>query len=628
MTSSQDPGDRGSPFAMWVMFGAAIVLTGISAAVWPGSSEGTGLAETSSRFDTPHQRPSPEFVTSDTCRSCHPDQYSTWHDSYHRTMSQLATPEAVVAPFDDVELTDGALTCRLERRGDEFWATVFETNWKERYRAAGISPDSVIGTARSPFLTTRIEMTTGSHHMQVYWVSNGGRMMELPFYYHIDGQRWIPRDDSVLAPPRAPDAGISTSEWRLDCIKCHSLGGKPKLSSDRRHLESSVAEFGISCEACHGPAKEHIQHHRNPLNRYRQYFDDDGDPTIVNPARLSHKASTQICGQCHISFDPRNNDDFLSNGLRYRAGDDLDVTHDVQKFDPDEKASGGYTTFWQDGTCCVGGDEYLGIIRSGCYQNGKMSCLSCHSMHSSDPSDQLAERMDGDHACLQCHKTYADDIEAHTHHAIGSSGSQCYNCHMPHTTYALFTAMRSHRVDSPNIQSSVDSGRPNACNLCHQNQTLQWSADRLTEWYGAPPVELTEEEQTIAASVLWVLRGNAVQRLITAWHMGWKPAQDASGQSWQALFLAQLMEDPYAMVRFVAHDALRRLPGFEDYKFDYTEAPDKRARAHQEIRSQWSSQQHTLESAALLGDKNGAPRQDEIDRLLKQRDDTPIVITE
>ena len=82
------------------------------------------------------------------------------------------------------------------------------------------------------------------------------------------------------------------------------------------------------------------------------------------------------------------------------------------------------------------------------------------------------------------------------------------------------------------------------------------------------------------------------------------------------------------MVRFVAHDALRRLPGFEDYKFDYTEAPDKRARAHQEIRSQWSSQQHTLESAALLGDKNGAPRQDEIDRLLKQRDDTPIVITE
>lgn len=37
------------------------------------------------------------FATSDTCRSCHPSQYQSWHDSYHRTMTQAATPETVLA---------------------------------------------------------------------------------------------------------------------------------------------------------------------------------------------------------------------------------------------------------------------------------------------------------------------------------------------------------------------------------------------------------------------------------------------------------------------------------------------------------------------------------------------------
>src|SRR5512132_1294121 len=30
------------------------------------------------------------FVRSDACRSCHPDQYNSWHRSFHRTMTQEA----------------------------------------------------------------------------------------------------------------------------------------------------------------------------------------------------------------------------------------------------------------------------------------------------------------------------------------------------------------------------------------------------------------------------------------------------------------------------------------------------------------------------------------------------------
>ena len=29
------------------------------------------------------------YVSSNACLSCHPDQYSSWHRSYHRTMTQV-----------------------------------------------------------------------------------------------------------------------------------------------------------------------------------------------------------------------------------------------------------------------------------------------------------------------------------------------------------------------------------------------------------------------------------------------------------------------------------------------------------------------------------------------------------
>ena len=73
------------------------------------------------------------------------------------------------------------------------------------------------------------------------------------------------------------------------------------------------------------------------------------------------------------------------------------------------------------------------------------------------------------------------------------------NCHMPHTTFGLFVAMRSHRVDSPDLALAVESGRPNACNQCHLDQSLQWTADWLSEWYGHERVQPTVPAQPSAA---------------------------------------------------------------------------------------------------------------------------------
>src|SRR5205085_306877 len=152
--------------------------------------------------------------------------------------------------------------------------------------------------------------------------------------------------------------------------------------------------------------------------------------------------------------------------------------------------------------------------------------LSCHEMHQKrgDPrpraewaAGQLKPGMDGNRACLQCHDRFKDAgrLTAHTHHPAGSSGSVCYNCHMPNTTYGILKATRSHQVTSPRVADAVRTGRPNACNQCHQDRTLGWTADRLAAWYRQPRPTLSRDEEQVAATVLWALSGDAGQRVIT-----------------------------------------------------------------------------------------------------------------
>ena len=35
------------------------------------------------------------YVSSETCQACHPTEYASWHGSFHRTMTQVATENTV-----------------------------------------------------------------------------------------------------------------------------------------------------------------------------------------------------------------------------------------------------------------------------------------------------------------------------------------------------------------------------------------------------------------------------------------------------------------------------------------------------------------------------------------------------
>src|SRR5262245_48024029 len=61
-----------------------------------------GISSESAAAGRPIQQPADGYVSSDTCRACHPSQYASWHASYHRTMTQVASPRTALTSFDGV----------------------------------------------------------------------------------------------------------------------------------------------------------------------------------------------------------------------------------------------------------------------------------------------------------------------------------------------------------------------------------------------------------------------------------------------------------------------------------------------------------------------------------------------
>ena len=602
-----------------------VVLGGLAAALF-------WLADSPQALESPPRVARTDgYVSSNTCRSCHPREYTTWHQSYHRTMTQRARASTAVGDFNDVELELDGVAYSLSQRGDTLWA-----RWE--------------GVQR------QLVLMTGSHHDQMYWYPSdaGGEDLEqFPFSYSRRLARWVPSRSSFLFPPGANQNNVP-GMWTSICARCHAVHPPRQPDAPR-----SVAELGIACEACHGPGEEHVAAHRNPLRRIASRLDEAPDPTIVQPEQLESHRAAAVCGQCHGVA--------VSEAGIYRPGDDIQRTRmflQLRYLNPDfrprnssevelQRAHRAFVreqprvirgTFWRDGVVRVSGREFSGLLESPCFERGEMSCSSCHTLHraSDDPrsaeewaNDQLSVGMESNTACLQCHpRMQGAALEGHTHHAADSTGSLCYNCHMSYSVYGIQKAHRSHTIASPSVAESIEVGRPNACNQCHLDRTLHWTARNLENWYGIDSPELEFEESSIAAGALWALRGDAGMRALMAWSMGWQAAREASGAEgegdWMIPYLAALLDDPYDSVRFIALLSLRDRPEFAQLDYDFVGPVHERSAVAKRIggRATYSHAAMESDASAILLDASGALDRSAFAKLLGERDDTPLLLRE
>ena len=513
------------------------------------------------------------FVTSNACRSCHPAEYSSWHASFHRSMTQRPDLDAVAAP----ELRQGGRlhvettgrTVELFTNRDQLWARLPDPG------VTSAAPSEAYETSfrTAPIRDVQVRLLTGSHHHQAFWAAGAreGELRALPVVYVI-GKGLIARREAFLNPPDAPEQAV---RWNSNCVQCHAVAGAPAHDEARDVFATTAAELGIACEACHGAGAAHVRAMQNPLTRYRAHAGTQGDLDIVNPERLASERASQVCGRCHSYFFPKQEADWWQHGFSksYQPGADLSKAQLLLSPEllaaPDapELGASADDLFYRDGTIRVGGREYNGLVRSPCYERGhgerKLSCLSCHSLHRGEPSDQLDPKKQANRACTQCHESQAAAGSAHTHHAASSAGSLCYNCHMPHESYALLGAIRSHRVDSPSFDARTRD-RPNACSLCHLEQSEAWAADKATAWYGRKPRLVLDraaglDDAQLPAGAVFALTGDAAVRAITAAALGrHESARDAP--ELRAQLLGELRRDDYAAVRFIAERSQSAAP--------------------------------------------------------------------
>lgn len=604
------PPKAGRPRWIWTVGGALLFVLAVFGLLFnvvelPGPNELPGTTRVSAQGTAPIVVSTDGYVGSQKCQSCHQHEHATWHDSYHRTMTQLPSSTSIVGDFDGVELETHGRKYRLGRDGETAW---IEGEW----------PDSS-GTVRR-----NVVLCTGSHHRQVYWMTTtrGSVLDPFEFTWLIPEQKWIPRDSGFVRPDKEAQV-IETGRWNKTCIVCHTTHGA--RHPDPAELDqSTVAEFGISCEACHGPGEIHVQHHTKPNRSYSK-----SDDPIKNPLNLSHVRTSEVCGRCHMKWHYEEPDSVMT----FRPGDDL------QKIRTVDKTSLSYGSFWPDGMVRVAGREFSGLIESPCFQRGTMSCLSCHTMHQAedDPrsreewkDDLLKPQMRGNEACLNCHEEYRAeaDLVAHTHHPASTEGSRCYNCHMPHTAMGLLKGVRNHQVSNPSVGEFLSTGRPNACNLCHLDKSLGWTDEAMVDWYGHESGQGSDDWPDVALSIYVALKGDASQRALIAWHMGWDPATQVSNEDWLAPYLAILMHDDYPAVRFIAERSLSYLEGFDDISYDTEMPASMRERVVQEIADRWQEKRAILDRPSLLIAPDGSLRWQRVQQLLGQRNNRDIYMEE
>ena len=101
--------------------------------------------------------------------------------------------------------------------------------------------------------------------------------------------------------------------------------------------------------------------------------------------------------------------------------------------------------------------------------------------------------------------------------------------------------------------------------------------------------------------------------------------------AWLGPFQARLLSDPYGVVRYVADDNLKKLPGFADFSYDFLADHDELERRVTDAVTRWRSTRAEPLSRTgerVLIDDQGNIVESKVQALLRQRDNRPVTLKE
>ena len=569
------------------------------------------------------------YVGSNACEECHQDRHDTWHVTFHRTMTQDATDQSVVADFDNRTFEYEGVMSRFTKEGGTFFVeTLGPSGQREKLQ---------------------VVRTVGSRRIQQYVIKTGDRHLRIPLAWNIEEKRWFHLNGGFLHPD-GTDFNEHTTLWDANCIFCHNTKARPGFDWNQKTFNSRVAQLGIGCESCHGPGADHIARQSSTFKNLVVRYAGDGDNSIVNPSKLPPDRQVQVCGHCHGQRVPKPLErikEFLSAGDPYTAGDDLSQYTEPIKLGDTLYDLDFSQRFWRDGTPRLSAYEYQALSMTPDFQKGGLTCIGCHNVHGGDPRGMISPGMRTKQACLQCHNEIGNDIPAHTKHTASSSGSDCYSCHMPKIVYGVLTVHPTHRIQSPDPSRAWQYKMPEACTVCHTNATAKWAAQNMASQYGKTAPTVPEgADWNVAENVRALLGGDVVQRAIAAMAFSDERSyiEDPRARLWCVPFLLITAEDSYPAIRHFAFRSIqtliaraaevdssigqstRSLPPFD---------PQASAERRREALSAWRAWWSSLDKSSIPHPGRAVPLDDRlepnrsvVDRLLSQRDNSVVSIGE
>lgn len=388
-----------------------------------------------------YYRESPELVTAslvgrDQCASCHQPQADAFHGSHHDKAMAIATDESVLADFNDQTLEHFGVTSKMFRDGDRFMVNTE-------------GPDGQMHDYE-------IKYTFGVEPLQQYMVeidrpenaaeNEIGRVQVLRISWDTQQKKWFylsPPDVSEKIDPTDPLHWTGTTQnWNTTCAICHSTGYHKNFDVATNSYHTTFSEIDVSCEACHGPASYHVE----LAERASLFWDRKHGYGLAKLKTESNLAQIHTCAPCHSRRSE------VKEG--FTPGCNFDEYFALQTINE--------PIYFPDGQ--IRDEDYVvgSFTQSKMFHNG-VKCSDCHDVHST----KLIHS--GNKVCTSCHQHAGGkyDTPNHHHHAVGTPGAQCVNCHMPQTTYMAVDPRRDHSFRVPDPALSIAIGTPNACTGCH-----------------------------------------------------------------------------------------------------------------------------------------------------------------
>jgi len=437
--------------AMFVVAALAVVAVGFVTLGRPGAAPNPATAH---------------FVGGDACIECHQQEHDDWVGSHHDWAMKVADEQSVLADFNDTTFEQDGVKARFFRRDG-------------KYMIHAQGPDG-------QYRDYEVKYTFGYTPLQQYLVEfDGGRLQAFNVAWETNDKRWFNVQEGLgsIAPDDWLHWSQRGSNWNSMCADCHSTDLKKNYDLDTDTYHTTWTQINVGCEACHGPGSAHVEWaEASEFTRWwggydevtdyalahtlkdegRAWgFDEQGKPKLVSSSRPDALHLIETCAPCHARRGHVSD--------QYRHGDRLLDHFGVQPLVD--------RLYYPDGQIRDEVYVYGSFVQSKMFHKD-VSCIDCHQAH----TQQLLAP--GNALCTRCHLPHQYDVPAHHHHEPGSTGASCIECHMPQTKYMVVDPRADHSIRIPRPDLAVKIGTPDACTMCHSDQTAQWSADAAAEWYG------------------------------------------------------------------------------------------------------------------------------------------------